>query len=259
MSCRAGQDRGGLGLDMPSTRQLTGYFARRDDPYAGGDLENAQRLSALLWGIGVLLTLFLLATNPPEDPSKAAGWAITFPIFLIGLLLFYLNRERRITSWNLLLTTGYAVAICIGVMQWVTGGVGEPYEALLLLPVLFVAGTQPPRQIAAFMVLVFVVLFAPLVYDHWDSDEAAESAATFVIWCGLAFAGNLLMTGVRAQRVALAAEQAEAREEARIDALTGLHNRRAFDEILASEVTRARRLSLPLTMAMVDIVNFKEV
>ena len=67
------------------------------------------------------------------------------------------------------------------------------------------------------------------------------------------------MSGVRAQRLSHAAEEAEARHEARIDALTGLHNRRAFDEILRSEVTRARRRGLPLSMAMVDIENFKEV
>jgi diguanylate cyclase (GGDEF)-like protein len=67
------------------------------------------------------------------------------------------------------------------------------------------------------------------------------------------------MSGVRAQRLSHAAEEAEARHEARIDSLTGLHNRRAFEEVLAKEVSRARRLDLDLTMAMVDIENFKEV
>jgi diguanylate cyclase (GGDEF)-like protein len=67
------------------------------------------------------------------------------------------------------------------------------------------------------------------------------------------------MGGVRAQRVAHAAGEAEARHEARIDSLTGLHNRRAYDELLVTEVARARRLNLPLTVAMVDIENFKEI
>jgi len=109
------------------------------------------------------------------------------------------------------------------------------------------------------MLFVFVVLMSPLVYDQWNSDEAAGSVATFVIWCALAVGGSLLMSGVRAQRLIHAAEEAEARHEARMDSLTGLHNRRAFDEILEREVTRARLLDVPLTMAMVDIVNFKEV
>jgi diguanylate cyclase (GGDEF)-like protein len=80
-----------------------------------------------------------------------------------------------------------------------------------------------------------------------------------VIWCALAVGASLLMMGVRAQRVALQAEGEEAREQARIDALTGLHNRRGFDELLIREVARARRYEMPLSLAMVDIENFKEV
>jgi diguanylate cyclase (GGDEF)-like protein len=100
---------------------------------------------------------------------------------------------------------------------------------------------------------------APALYDGWDSGWAGGALAGFVIWCGLGIGGNLLMGGVREQRLAHAAEEAEARQEARIDSLTGLHNRRAFDELLHSEISRARRLQLPLSVAMVDIENFKEV
>jgi diguanylate cyclase (GGDEF)-like protein len=100
---------------------------------------------------------------------------------------------------------------------------------------------------------------APLVYDHWNADQFGASLASFVIWCGLGIGGNLLMSGVRAQRVSHAAEEAEARHEARIDSLSGLHNRRAFDELLIAEVARARRLDLTLSVAMVDIENFKEI
>jgi diguanylate cyclase (GGDEF)-like protein len=78
-----------------------------------------------------------------------------------------------------------------------------------------------------------------------------------VIWCALAAGVNLLMSGVRAQRLTHAADEAEAREEARVDPLTGLHNRRAFDEMLETEINRARRLEIPLSMAMLDIENFK--
>jgi diguanylate cyclase (GGDEF)-like protein len=244
---------------VTSTNPLRGFFARTPDPYAGGDLDNAQRISAVLWGILVLLTLGLLPASPPTHPNKQAGWVITAILILLGGLLVYENRRRRISSWPLLLGTGYAIVAGIGVMQWVAGGLGAPYERLLLLPVVFVAATQPPRQTLTFLGFVLVVLMAPLVYDHWSWDQAGASLASFVIWLGLAFGGNLLMSGVRAQRVSHAAGEAQAREEARIDSLTGLHNRRAFDEILRSEVERARLRGLPLSMAMVDIQNFKDV
>jgi diguanylate cyclase (GGDEF)-like protein len=241
------------------TRAIRGYFARRDDPYAGGDLGNAQRIGAVIWGLLVALALLLVPLNPPTDVVGVAGWAVGAALVLAGIAVVLSMRSGRLNSWNSLLVISYATAVAIGVMQWLSGGQTAPYRGLLLLPVLFVAAIQPPRRIAPFMGLVFVVLAAPFVYDSWDPTRAQGTGATFVIWCALAGGASLLMMGVRAQRVAMKAEGEEAREEARVDSLTGLHNRRAFDELLIGEVARARRLDLPLSMAMVDVENFKEV
>src|SRR5579875_959253 len=41
------------------------------------------------------------------------------------------------------------------------------------------------------------------------------------------------------------------------DALTALRNRRAYDEELAAEVTRARRYARPLALALVDLNGFR--
>jgi diguanylate cyclase (GGDEF)-like protein len=241
------------------TGPFRGYFARRQNPYAGGDLDNAQRISAVLWGLLVVLSIGLLPESPPTEPTVGIGWAIVAALVVLGALLVLQNHRRRISSWGRLLATGYGIVAGIAVMQWVCGGLGEPYERLLLLPVVFVAATQPARQIAVFLIFVLLALLAPLVYDHWDADQFGAPLASFVIWCGLGIGGNLLMSGVRAQRLSHAAEEAEARHEARIDSLTGLHNRRAFDELLIAEVSRARRLGLPLSVAMVDIENFKQI
>jgi diguanylate cyclase (GGDEF)-like protein len=47
--------------------------------------------------------------------------------------------------------------------------------------------------------------------------------------------------------------------QSRRDGLTGLLNRRVFDENLEQELTRARRYDFPLSLAMVDIDHFKRV
>jgi diguanylate cyclase (GGDEF)-like protein len=213
----------------------------------------------VLWGLLVLLAAALLPISPPLEPSKAAGGAIAWVLIALGAVLVVQNRKRRISSWGQLLAAGYAVVAGVAAMQWVTGGFHEPYTTLLLLPVMFVAATQPPRQIAVFMGVVLLALLSPLLYDGWDADAIGGSLASFVIWSALAVVGSVLMTGVRAQRLAHEAEEAAAREEARIDSLTGLHNRRAYDEMLVAEVGRARRLDLPLTVGMVDIENFKQI
>ncbi len=58
-----------------------------------------------------------------------------------------------------------------------------------------------------------------------------------------------------------ARKQAEAQLAmlARMDALTGLANRRHFDELAVGEFARARRLGHPLTVMMFDIDHFKRI
>jgi diguanylate cyclase (GGDEF)-like protein len=244
---------------MVRSSSIRSYFARREDPYAGGDLENAQRIGVVLWGLLVALTVVLLPVATPENPSTGGAWAIGGVLVALGVVLVIQNGRRRIAGWGWLLATAYGIVAALAVLQWVAGGFHEPFAALLLLPVVFVAATQPPRQIAVFMGFVLLASLSPLLYDGWDGDALGAALASFIIWCALAVGGSLLMSGVRAQRLSHAAEEAEARREARIDSLTGLHNRRAFDETVNTEIARARRLELPLTLAMVDIENFKEV
>ena len=56
-----------------------------------------------------------------------------------------------------------------------------------------------------------------------------------------------------------AALVARLREEARSDALTGLLNRRAFQERLEAELARSRRTGEPLSLAIIDADHFKDV
>jgi diguanylate cyclase (GGDEF)-like protein len=238
---------------------LRDYFVPRADPFAGGDLENAQRLGAVLWLLGTVIAVVLLVFAPPTEAFGSAGWAVAAALVAISGLVAYLAQAGILGSWQALLAPAYASVVGVSVMQWLAGGVGAPYQALLLLPVAFVAAIQPPRMIVSFLLFVGAAVAVPFLYDGWDADAAGFAASSFVIWCGLAFIVNVLMSRVRSQRVAHALVEAAAREEARADALTGLHNRRAFDEMLQVEVKRCRRHDLPLSMAMLDIENFKEI
>lgn len=47
------------------------------------------------------------------------------------------------------------------------------------------------------------------------------------------------------------------RQNAALDPLTGLYNRRLFDESLAKELSRSRRYQYPLTLLLFDLRNFK--
>lgn len=51
----------------------------------------------------------------------------------------------------------------------------------------------------------------------------------------------------------------EQASEARIDSLTGLANRRALEEILAAEISRAHRFAHQLAVVLLDLDHFKEI
>jgi diguanylate cyclase (GGDEF)-like protein len=48
-------------------------------------------------------------------------------------------------------------------------------------------------------------------------------------------------------------------QDAHVDALTGLYNRRKFNELCAAEIARSVRYGTPLALIMVDIDHFKRV
>ena len=68
-----------------------------------------------------------------------------------------------------------------------------------------------------------------------------------------------LLSGVIAAHLSNARDFAAARDESRRDALTGLGNRRAYDEALTREAARAARYGSLLSLVLFDVDGFKAV
>jgi diguanylate cyclase (GGDEF)-like protein len=76
----------------------------------------------------------------------------------------------------------------------------------------------------------------------------------------LALAALMLLTFVLARPLLRAFRWTEEQaSEARIDALTGLANRRALEEILAAEISRAQRFEHQLAVVLLDLDRFKDI
>jgi diguanylate cyclase (GGDEF)-like protein len=76
----------------------------------------------------------------------------------------------------------------------------------------------------------------------------------------LALAALMLVTLVLARPLLRAFRWTEEQaSEARIDALTGLANRRAIEEVLAAEISRAQRFAHQLAIVLLDLDRFKEI
>jgi diguanylate cyclase (GGDEF)-like protein len=235
-------------------------FARQEDPYAGADLALARRMAAILAGLGAGLMLVLWPFSPIDRQIGDAGWLIGGATVAWGAGVALTTRAGRIPwSFEALLAAAYTGVVLIALVQWLAGGHGGAYERLLLLPLVFVAATNPARRILPLLAAVGTALAMPLFYAGWEADRAGEVLATLVLWSALAFVVFTLMSGIRAQRLALRSEEARARDQARKDDLTGIGNRRAFEETIGREVARATRMRSPLSMAMIDLISFKRV
>ncbi|MBI5862441.1 MAG: diguanylate cyclase [Rhodocyclales bacterium] len=122
-------------------------------------------------------------------------------------------------------------------------------------------GTRPAAPRVAGHVVV------ELSRAHLDAREREMLQVTLAIMLtGLLLSGWLsfrIAAGVLGKLDAVAAElnrQKDAAEQlARTDALTGLANRRAFDEVAQREVQLAQRYDTPLTLILTDLDHFKTI
>jgi diguanylate cyclase (GGDEF)-like protein len=224
------------------------------------DTSNMQRIGAILWLVLVGLICAVLPITPPTEELGDAGWLLAAVVVAIGLGFVALMRSERLEmTWDAQLAAAYIGVLGLALLQWSAGGIEAPYEPMVLLLVLYVAAIHPPRRTAVFMAFVAAAVIAPLIYGSPNDEDIAEALINLVTWGGLAFVASRLMRAVRSRRLQLQHTAETAQIEARLDSLTGLPNRRAFDESLDTEIRRAARLEIPLSVLMLDIANFKRV
>lgn len=95
--------------------------------------------------------------------------------------------------------------------------------------------------------LTFVLVFTDLIETGRLPVSPREFVTEVVVGLVIAF----LVRKVRKEHFAMFAL-------ARSDELTGLWNRRAFEETITDDCARARRFEQPLTLVYIDLDNFKQ-
>jgi diguanylate cyclase (GGDEF)-like protein len=235
------------------------YGEMSPEPYAGVDADLARRMGAVIWLIGALLALAVIPLTPPTGPLGGLGWVVAAANCLVALGGAALLLRRSRVSFGALLAGNYLALAQIGVAQWLAGGLEAPYWELFILPTLHAAAIHPPRRIAAYMVALIAAAGAPLAYDGWEAATAATFLLGVLLWIGTAVITYRLMREVRAQRLKSQREEDHARQVARLDPLTGLSNRRAFDEAIGEQIAEARETGRPLSVLIADLDRFKQI
>jgi diguanylate cyclase (GGDEF)-like protein len=98
--------------------------------------------------------------------------------------------------------------------------------------------------------VILTVLYPPREIVHLDIIQSGFTYLNLVLNAGGGFGLTWL---------ALSMHRRDLHRIAQTDGLTGLLNRRAFEEILARELMRSNRMEKSLTLLLLDIDRFKEV
>jgi diguanylate cyclase (GGDEF)-like protein len=220
------------------------------NPYEHVELDTATRL-----GGAMLLTaaLFALVSLPLSTPSGPLGWpgVLGFLVATLGLGLFQIKRSGASRPDTLLI--GVYGCLAAGAVYRASAGQNAPFAQLLFILAIYACMIHPLRRALGVLIGATAVAWSPNLYEPLGRDfTAATVSSLLLIWCfGLIVAG--WMTRVRRQRGEAKANSALAR----IDALTGLQNRRALEEALPAAVHYHRRHNRPLALLVADLDDFK--
>ena len=224
--------------------------------YAMADLDIAKTIGGSLWLGGAVVAGLLIPIAPLDD--TALGNSGTF----VGaaIVLFALGYSLRLFRFsagvgvNEMLALNYVALVLISTLMWLHGSFA-PYTELLVLPMLYTAAVHPPRRVLLFVGVTGLALALPLFYA--EEQTFAEEFGRFVLWSGLAIAATAYTAKVRIDRHVLLTSSGEAHSEARVDSLTGLGNRRAYDEGFAAAAFRSSRTGSDLSLVIADLDSFK--
>ena len=228
--------------------------------YRGADMDVVRRVTSVAAFLTALVVTALAPLAPPDAPLGApAGWSILC-VLVGGFVLLGLRLERT-TEFkpDIALAVHYAGLVGVALLVWLSDGRESPYTSLFLIWMAVAGASHPPRRTLGIIGATSILTVLPFFYDDWSGRFAGDMALRLVIWSALALMACVWTTGVRMQRADLMEDEEQAKRQARLDPLTGLGNRRAFDERLDRAIDHARLRSEPLSVIVSDLDDFKEI
>ena len=193
---------------------------------------------------------FMLVPLPPgEEDLTALLVAGLLTVAILASLMFPWKRFPRALE----AVPPFAYFLVIALLRHAEGGAVSGYGVLILVPVIWLALYGTRRQLIwalVAMVALFVLPILLLGTPHYPASEWRRA----LMWGALGPLIGLTVQGLVEDRSQLVRQL---HQLARTDALTGLPNRRAWNEELPREVARAQRSGQPLCVAILDLDHFK--
>ena len=219
-------------------------------------------VSGLLWlaGSGVALAGWCLPGAPHAHRALFFG-------LLAATVAYALASVTRLIPFERVSLGGHAIAVTllqplVGASLWLTGGADAYMGPVLVLPMLYVAYFFPARYAWPLALLEVATYASPLVTSSGPHHLLVQRTAGYAV----AYAGLTLTIQFLKRRLVRA--ERHQRRMAREDPLTGLANRRAFDEALSDafagasalrEGRRASDLEGRFAVLLADVDAFKQI
>jgi diguanylate cyclase (GGDEF)-like protein len=200
-------------------------------------------------GSGVL-AFVLLPLLPGADNLGNLLAAMLLPL---SVAFAVLPRWERHPPWMQALPCLLPL-VMIGLVRGYNESPIAAYSPVVLLPVFWFAlyGTRPQLLISVIGVGIAYAVPSPALSG---GGYPATEAIAALLWMVIAGIAGFTLSELVRQRELLAARL---ERTARTDALTGLPNRRAWDEELEREILHAGRTETPLCVALLDLDYFKQ-
>ncbi|MEV4622984.1 diguanylate cyclase [Asanoa sp. NPDC049573] len=239
----------------------------------------------LALGLGTIGWQVAISPSLPEAPRLADFVAFAYPLFGVAIVTTLaavgLAGRHRLPAWGVLVGAAFAVAGVTDAVyaysiaaqdtasNWIN--IGWQVEAVLF-GLAAVAAIRKPAPVererarsrdltAAPLVIAGLAATGLILADRLD--EGPLTASTLAILLAL-FVGLLVrQLLIIRDRTRLATQlRAALREQERLaitDGLTGVYNRRFFQEMLRIEAERGERAQTPLSLVLIDLDEFKKV
>jgi diguanylate cyclase (GGDEF)-like protein len=216
---------------------------------------------AILFGAGGIIGAISLMLPHPESFDEPALWSNEVLAFLGCAICLY--GAWRWPGWPLYAMVGFGVIAITRAAYYSHDPSG--FYTLLYVWIGLYAVFFFRRRIAVLYLAATAIAYAVLLAVEDQNASLARWVTTIGTILLAAFLIDSLVRRIRRmayESASIARERAELMatlaEVARTDDLTGLANRRAWDEALDRELARAERDSTPLCIGIVDLDRFKD-
>jgi diguanylate cyclase (GGDEF)-like protein len=210
------------------------------------------RIAAIGAAFGSLGVGALWIVEPGRIESTAAAIVAISAWGTLSLAALFAPWDRF--SRRSLMVPVFAGVILTALTCWNTGGGDSPFAFFYLYLAAMGAYFATRRQTLFTAGAVSAAAYLPVLYD--TNAGLVDLVFAWSLITAMSTALSLLLQ-YQQDRVRRAAEQAEAL--ALEDPLTGIPNRRSFEQRAAAELSRSRRHGLRFSLVYVDLDGFKRV